>query len=318
MAKVISFSNHKGGVGKTTTLANVADAFANVLKKRVLVIDLDQQCNCSTAILGEGFVDEIGDQDAGQLFDRNSKYEPRDLVRKVSKNLSIIPGRHNDLFLVEQGLDEVRHTIRGDYAPKLRAALAREDLNESRDELQSLSLQFDEEIERDTNWQKILKRRISDIESEYDVILLDLPPSVSRIPINAWVASEYLVVPVSNKFALDGTAGLVRKMIEIKRDYNENLRFIFCFNMVLTGKNRQGAYISKNFQEMMATLRENLGGNQYLSSISYVMDSFIRHSRQVETAHKASKPVRTAFRNSPVANDYKEFTKELDSVISNN
>lgn len=119
MAKVISFSNHKGGVGKTTTLANVADTFANVMKKRVLVIDLDQQCNCSTAILGDDF-DQIGDKDAGQLFDRNSEYDPRDLVRKVSKNLSIIPGRLNDLFLVEQGLDEVRHTIRGDFAPKLR------------------------------------------------------------------------------------------------------------------------------------------------------------------------------------------------------
>lgn len=150
------------------------------------------------------------------------------------------------------------------------------------------------------------------------MILLDLPPSVSRIPINAWVASEYLLVPISDKFALDGTAGLVRRMIDIKRNYNENLRFIFFFNKVLTGKNRQGPYISKNFQEMMATLRENLGGNQYLSNISYVMDSFVRRSSDVESAHKESKPVRTAFRNSPVAKDYKEFTKELDSVISNN
>ena len=44
MAKIICVLNHKGGVGKTTTTANVS-AGLNMLKKKVLMIDLDPQAN---------------------------------------------------------------------------------------------------------------------------------------------------------------------------------------------------------------------------------------------------------------------------------
>jgi chromosome partitioning protein len=42
---VLAFANHKGGVGKTTTVANVGYALAEIFKKRVLMIDIDPQAN---------------------------------------------------------------------------------------------------------------------------------------------------------------------------------------------------------------------------------------------------------------------------------
>ena len=57
MAKIISFLNHKGGVAKTTTCANLATALW-ILGNKVLIIDTDQQCNLSGVL---GFSQKEGD-----------------------------------------------------------------------------------------------------------------------------------------------------------------------------------------------------------------------------------------------------------------
>jgi len=50
MTKIISFVNHKGGVGKTTTTLNLGQALAKFHKQRVLLIDLDPQANLSSSL----------------------------------------------------------------------------------------------------------------------------------------------------------------------------------------------------------------------------------------------------------------------------
>ena len=50
MAKVISFSNQKGGVGKTTSCVNIAAQVANKHNKKVLVIDMDPQGNATSGL----------------------------------------------------------------------------------------------------------------------------------------------------------------------------------------------------------------------------------------------------------------------------
>ncbi len=53
MSKVISISNHKGGVGKTTSTINIG-AGLNKLGKKILLIDLDPQANLSQSLNGQG------------------------------------------------------------------------------------------------------------------------------------------------------------------------------------------------------------------------------------------------------------------------
>lgn len=49
-AKIISFANHKGGVGKTTTTASVGSILAS-LGKKVLLVDMDAQSNLTSSLL---------------------------------------------------------------------------------------------------------------------------------------------------------------------------------------------------------------------------------------------------------------------------
>lgn len=81
MGKVISISNHKGGVGKTTSAINIG-AGLNILKKRVLLIDLDPQANLSQSL---GLIDQ--DKNIYGALKGDYKLEPI----SVLKGLDVIP-----------------------------------------------------------------------------------------------------------------------------------------------------------------------------------------------------------------------------------
>ena len=86
MARIISFSNQKGGVGKTTSCVNLATSIA-MRGKRVLIIDFDAQCNASSAL------GEFDKQPENSVYDMLcSDMTAKEVVRKSEiENLSFIP-----------------------------------------------------------------------------------------------------------------------------------------------------------------------------------------------------------------------------------
>ena len=95
----------------------------------------------------------------------------------------------------------------------------------------NISLAFTEKkilLDVTRNQQNRLKKALEQVEDKYDYCLIDCPPSLNMITINALVASDEVIVPIKiDKFALDGLGYLLESINEIKDEFNENLKFSF-------------------------------------------------------------------------------------------
>ena len=176
MAKVIAFSNQKGGVGKTTSCVNIAASLGK-MGKRVLLVDLDPQGN-ATSGLG------IGKKNV-----RHSVYEmvlgetpAREcIVITKFKNLHVIPSTV-ELAGAEMDL----------HAPDSRGANALCVLDEVRE--------------------------------NYDYILIDCPPSLGMLTVNALAYANGVIIPMQCEFfALEGLSQLMLTISRIKQHYNKDL-----------------------------------------------------------------------------------------------
>jgi cellulose biosynthesis protein BcsQ len=177
--KTVCFFNNKGGVGKTTLVCNIAANFVKQFKKRVLLIDGDPQCNSTQLILGDESVADLYSPDKKNhnrdtILDAISPIQDGDSAINLDIKpfpglenrfgLDIIPG-HPRLSVIEDILSQAWHDAIGGDVGGIRK----------------------------TNWCSILCKAF---ENRYDIIFIDLGPSLGSINRSVLLGSDFFITPM--------------------------------------------------------------------------------------------------------------------------
>jgi len=196
--RTISVFNQKGGVGKTTSVVNLAVAL-NYLDKKVLVIDIDPQANTTTGLGLDKYnienVSEVDTDDSADDLEESEDIENHDKIKKESINIE-------------------------DYITKTQSGV---DIIPSEAALSGLEVEL---VELDALERTRQLKNIIDLidEDEYDFILIDCPPSLGLLSINALVASNSIIIPIQTEYyALEGVSELMNTYNMVKKQLNEDL-----------------------------------------------------------------------------------------------
>ena len=156
MARTIAIACQKGGTGKTTTTMTLGAAFGAEQGKAVLLVDLDPQASLSISV----------------------QVDVLDLAHSVYDVLQAAMRRPGAVAEVLEAT--IVHTNL-EHVDILPATL----------ELASAELELTGALERE----KILKNTLSHVRGSYDYILVDCPPSLGILTVNALVAADQVLVP---------------------------------------------------------------------------------------------------------------------------
>lgn len=175
--KIIAVVNQKGGVGKTTTVVNLATIFA-IMEKKTLLIDIDSQGNSSSGI-------------------------------GVNQNDRKINAYH--IFVNRYDVEDV---IMGTSIPNLSAITA--NINLAGIEL---------ELAKYKNHEQILRDALNSIQNRFDYIIIDCPPSLNLLTLNALVSCNEVIIPMLCDFySLEGLSHVLKTINLVQKRLNPDIK----------------------------------------------------------------------------------------------
>ena len=185
-AEIVAIANQKGGVAKTTICHNLSVALA-LKKKKVLMVDLDSQASL-TFCAGIQNPQDYEGRNVVAVLDKSSGVDIHDCIYPVGASDAL----KGYLYLIPSLIDLAQSEVR------LYGQISRE---------------------------QVLKKALADVVDEFDYILLDCPPQLGLMTINALSCADGVIVPCkTEELAYRGLKQLDDTIEEIKQLVNPQLR----------------------------------------------------------------------------------------------
>ena len=257
--RIIAFMNQKGGVGKTTTTANLAAALAEQGKK-VCMVDLDPQAHL-TINYGLNPSPELTSL-YQVLVDGHSLLSA---LQNVGQNLALVPGSI-DLAAAEVELVNVpgRETL--------------------------------------------LKNRVESAGLDFDFAVLDCPPSLGLLTINALAVAQEVIIPMQPHFlALQGVGKLLETVALVSRRMNPGLKVS---GIVLTMFDSQTKLSNEVVGDLKSFIQDAAGKNLPWSS-ARIFTSRIRRNIKLAESPSFGQTILQYDTSSHGASDYRALAMEV-------
>lgn len=279
LREVLAFVNHKGGVGKTTTVQSLAaglrrfgkgkfgeDADGRKRLPRVLIIDLDPQA-CASFLYGWSETLNVGKPTVYDALVQQSNLP----IYKVREGIYLAPAAAQ-LISIEPFLNQ-RAMPR-----KALCKLLSKPLNE-------------------LNCAELADEGVSSVIEAFDYVLIDCPPAMSLLTYNALTAATSVVLPVQLEvLATKGIAEIINAIEETREDLNPDLD-IRGLLMVMSNDQTNA---TKEFKAYL--------GEKYKN---YMFDAYTRRDTKMVEAQAMQEDIFSYAPYSRVGIDYERFTKEI-------
>lgn len=247
---IVTITNQKGGVGKTTTAYSLCTGL-KMQGLKVLAVDIDPQSNLSFT--------------SGYL----PTEAPHDLYQVMSKRATA----KEAIVKAKQGYDIITGSL----------------------ELAGADLEFNS-----VGKEYLLREALEEVAGEYDFIIIDTPPTLSVLTVNALTASECVIVPMSaDVYSLQGLSQLQKLIDRVQRYCNPNL---YIDGLLLT-KYSNRAIINQHLKSQVEQAAETLKTRVYKTTI--------REAVAVKEAQLMKGNVFEEYPNANITQDFKSFISEF-------
>ena len=267
----IGVYNHKGGVGKTTVSVNLATALATEFEKRVLVLDVDEQCDCTdwllagnksddmlrvTNYLNYVYADELKEKNGYE--DKNATNDVRKLIRhpvyevkkktKTFENIGVIPsGKGYKYYPIENF--------------------------------------------------KVVKDMLAQVSSDYDYCIIDMPADLSDMTEVAMIACNYILCVASTD------ANSAKNWTELNNEIKKIRKNEWNLSLKLLGIVLNGCETFSFSKELIGLMEKNLK--------QYLFDTRIPRAGVVGKSYSYKRPLTIYYPKMPSTRLFVKMAKEV-------